>query len=103
MTRVLLIALLTLTLTACLDMPTETAPTVTVTLSPAPLPTLTTAEAVTCRVTAYTLHVRRGPGIEYAVTDWLSRGETVTVLRDSGGWYETPAGWVNSKFCEVTK
>ncbi|MEP0806734.1 MAG: SH3 domain-containing protein [Chloroflexota bacterium] len=103
MTRLLLTAILTVTLSACLTLPTETAaPTETVTLSPAPSETPTaTAAPTACRVIAWTLHVRRGPGIEYVVTAWLSRGETVTVLRSSGGWYETPGGWINSKYCEV--
>lgn len=108
MTRVLLIALLTLTLAACLDMPTAQPPTAT--LSPAPLdaPTATatataTATPTACTVTAIALHIRQGAGVEYAVIGWLTRGETVTVLRSSGGWYETPDGWINSNFCEVTK
>lgn len=92
-------------LTACLSMPTATAQPVepggSVTPSPAPsvTPTATVTPSV-CVVRAAALHVRAGPGVEYAVVDWLVFGESKTVLNQRGGWYDIGAGWVNSNFCK---
>jgi len=92
------------------------------TQTPPPLPTLTrtpsplppqvispTPTLLTCRVTTGLrngmLHVRRGPGIDYPVVDWLSEGEQVVILTPDGGWMfivQEPdlEGWVNSSYCK---
>ncbi len=86
-------------LSACLSMPTATArqvePGGSVTPSPAP-----SATPSVCVVRAAALHVRAGPGVEYAVVDWLVFGESKTIINQRGGWYDIGAGWVNSNFCK---
>lgn len=99
----MLMLLLSLTLTACLTIPTDTASPSTAVPSPAPSETPTvTATPTACTVTASALHVRQGAGVEYAVIAWLTRGETVTIQNQRGGWYDIGAGWIHSKYCEVT-
>lgn len=67
-----------------------------------PTPTLTPA---VCQVTAHALTLRAGPGADALALDYLTRGQTVTILAADSTWWliSTPSGltgYVNSKFCE---
>ena len=51
-------------------------------------------------VSAETLNVRSGPGLSYEVLDSLERGRNLTVISQSGEWYEVDfgngTGWIAS-------
>jgi uncharacterized protein YgiM (DUF1202 family) len=75
-------------------------PTQTILASPTPVETT----EPTCTVTADVLHLRTCAGLSCAVTDWLIRGETLTILVRSGDWLQVQTqagqtGWVYSKYC----
>lgn len=98
----ILLAILTLALTACA--PTLPSPTPqdtpTAAATDAPTATSTATGALTCTVTAYTLNVRSGPGVEYGAVAWLTRGEIVTIHDQRGAWYDIGTGWINSTYCK---
>jgi uncharacterized protein YgiM (DUF1202 family) len=89
------------------DTPTP-APSVTATEKGNNVVTFLATPRPSCTVTAYTLNMRAGAGMRYAVKQILERGEIVTVIR-RGDWLkiETPqrvTGWVYGKYCqEVTE
>jgi uncharacterized protein YgiM (DUF1202 family) len=62
-------------------------PTATLTPSPTGTPTLVSSATVTATM-AVNARCHSGPGIDYAVTDWLNQGEQVLLVgRDAdGGW-----------------
>lgn len=67
-----------------------------------PSPTSTPA----CIVTAHALTLRAGPGVEFHALDFLTQGETLTILEeDAAGWWKVTTqtgqtGYVNSTYCE---
>ncbi len=78
-----------------------------------PLPSATDAPAPTatngttrCTVTAYSLNVRSGAGIEYAIIGNVYRGDVLAIATNGDGWqYATavsgsPAGWINTDYCK---
>lgn len=65
-----------------------------------PSPTSTPA----CIVTAHALTLRAGPGVEFQALDFLTQGETLTVLEDAAGWWKVTTktgktGYINSTYC----
>ena len=87
---------------------TETKPTASQTVTASPRPALTSAS--TCIVRADALNLRIGAGTQYAVIHWLKAGEVLTRTNEPrrGAWMEVTTqdgarGWINSKYCEVTK
>lgn len=76
----------------------------TATTEPTPRPTAT-APADLCTVTAAALHLRRGPGVSYAVIGYLYAGEIVTIESTRGAWLqvttESGAGFIRSRYCRM--
>ena len=67
-------------------------------LIPTPIP------SPTCTVNAGTLYLRKGAGMNYAVTKILHDGDILTVL-ERGDWLKVETsqhvkGWVYSKYCK---
>lgn len=64
-----------------------------------PIPSATVAPCVGT-VTAFSLRVRVGPGIEYAVIDGVSRGMRVQIIGSAGDWLQIvgPPGWVSGNY-----
>lgn len=102
---------LALALTACLDTSAAlqqpaTTPTATQTTT-ATAAAAATEAPMTCTVAAQSLHVRSGPGVSYAVTDYLYAGEIVTIQTQRGAWLkvttERGAGYIHSHYCEKVK
>jgi uncharacterized protein YgiM (DUF1202 family) len=97
-------------LTSCSPLAMYQAP---VTATPTAATTATTTAAVTatkeptprpsCTVTAGTLNFREGPGMSYAVTEILRKGERLQVIA-RGAWLKvttgTATGFVYSKYCQ---
>ena len=85
---------------AMYEAPATATPSATATLtkpnnSPTPTPP-------SCTVTAYTLNLRTGPGMSYAVKWILERGEVVTIL-ERGDWLKvstgTATGFIYGRYC----
>lgn len=99
----ILTLVLFLTVASC--SPAREAATATPSPAQAPTATATATETPTpakqCTVTAEGLHIRSGAGVEYAVIGYLKAGDIVTVQNQRGAWYDTGAGWIHSKYCEV--
>lgn len=58
-----------------------------------------------CHVVSEALHLRVGPGVDYAVLDWLEAGETLTIISRADGWLEVTttagrAGWIKEEYCK---
>lgn len=104
MKKVLVSLLLVLTLAACLDTSAAIQQPANPSPAPAATPTVTastTPAPLQCTVTAGALHVRRGPGLSYAVIGYLYAGDIVTIETQRGAWYAIGADrWVHSKYCE---
>ena len=54
-------------------------------------------------VNTFHLNVRSGPGVGYTVTQWLSQGDSVTILDQENGWYKvklanSQTGWVAGNY-----
>jgi uncharacterized protein YgiM (DUF1202 family) len=66
----------------------------------------TNTPAVTCTVTAFHLHVRSGPGVEYRVVGYLDSGAMVQIYgratnADGGTWLlvaRRPEQWINADY-----
>jgi uncharacterized protein YgiM (DUF1202 family) len=66
----------------------------------------TNTPAVTCTVTAFHLHVRSGPGVEYHVVGYLDYGAMVQIYgratnADGGTWLlvaRNPEQWINADY-----
>jgi uncharacterized protein YraI len=99
--RILLAIVVFALLTSCAPVPLAAGKT-------APLPALTPAAPVYA-VTAETLNVRSGPGMEYPVTGALWQGERVRVYErvqeaNGGAWCQVaPAAWVWCYWLEEVK
>lgn len=57
-------------------------------------------------VTASSLNIRSGPGLENSVKGYLYKGDTVVVLEKSNGWLKIQLsnktiGWVSEKYIEI--
>jgi Bacterial SH3 domain len=79
-------------------MPTA-APTTTATLSPTPI-------GCTGVVTATTLNIRSGPGVENGVVSTLANGAVVVLLGQhdtgtQGVWYKIAAGWISAAWVQT--
>jgi len=74
--------------------------------TPAVTPSLSATPAVTCTVTAFHLHVRSGPGVEYRVIGYLDYGAVVQIYdyatnSDGGIWLlvaRKPEQWINADY-----
>lgn len=55
-------------------------------------------------VTASTLNVRSGAGVNYAITDTVKQGDAFTVIKEhSNGWVQFKSGgWVNGRYLKKT-
>jgi uncharacterized protein YgiM (DUF1202 family) len=74
-----------------------TATVTNVTLSPTPLPS--------CTVTAYTLNMRTGAGMSYAVKWILEQGDRLQIAATAGDWLKIETaghvtGWIHSHYCK---
>jgi uncharacterized protein YgiM (DUF1202 family) len=66
----------------------------------------TNTPVVTCTVTAFHLHVRSGPGVEYHVVGYLDYGAMVQIYgratnADGGTWLlvaRNPEQWINADY-----
>ena len=49
------------------------------------------------KVTAYSLNVRKGPGVGYAVTGSVKKGDVFTIVETQNGWgkLKSGAGWIS--------
>ena len=57
-------------------------------------------------VTASSLNIRSGPGLEHSVKGYLYKGDTVVILEKSNGWLKIQqsnktTGWVSEKYIEI--
>ena len=57
------------------------------------------------KVTAYSLNVRKGPGVSYAITTSVKKGDVFTIVETKNGWgkLKSGAGWVNLSYTEKLK
>jgi uncharacterized protein YgiM (DUF1202 family) len=74
-----------------------TATVTNVTLSPTPLPS--------CTVTAYTLNMRTGAGMQHAVKWILEHGDRLQIAATAGEWLKIETaghvtGWIHSHYCK---
>jgi uncharacterized protein YgiM (DUF1202 family) len=65
--------------------------------TPTPLPS--------CTVTAYTLNMRTGAGMSYAVNQILEHGDRLEIIRHAGDWLKIETaghvtGWIHSHYCK---
>lgn len=91
--------------------PTSTLPTATPTSPPTSTPPTATAAVLTTTVvmvTADALHVRQGPGVQYASMGLLQKGMAVTVTARNlpGDWLQVQgpkgeSGWVSAMYVEA--
>ena len=60
------------------------------------------ASTISGKVTATTLNIRSGPGLNYKVVSQLKKGNTVNIVATKSGWYKVTSGlkngWVYSKY-----
>ncbi len=58
-------------------------------------------------ITADSLNVRKGPGTSYESIGYLHKGDQVTILGESNGWYKIDyngqEAWVSGKYVEKTE
>lgn len=57
-------------------------------------------------VTGSQVYMRSGPGKDYDTIGYFNNGETVSVVRESDGWYEVKRYngqrcWISGQYCEV--
>ena len=64
-------------------------------VSNAPASTPSSSQLV--KVTAYSLNVRKGPGVGYAVTGSVKKGDVFTIVETQNGWgkLKSGAGWIS--------
>ena len=57
------------------------------------------------KVTAYSLNVRKGPGVSYAVTGSVKKGDVFTIVETQNGWgkLKSGAGWISLGYTEKVK
>ena len=69
-----------------------------------PQTSTSTTTNYTVRVTADSLNVRKGPGVSYAVTTSIRKGEVYTIVETQNGWgkLKSGAGWINLSYTEKT-
>lgn len=68
-----------------------------------PSPTSSPGPAL-CLVTAHALTLRAGPGVDFPALEYLTQGETLTILTP-GYWLEVrtqtgKTGYINSTYCD---
>lgn len=61
--------------------------------------------AYRAKITASTLNVRKGAGINYPIVTTVRKGEVYTIVGQSNGWgkLKSGAGWINLKYTEKLK
>ena len=64
-------------------------------VSNAPASTPSSSQLV--KVTAYSLNVRKGPGVSYPVTGSVKKGDVFTIVETQNGWgkLKSGAGWIS--------
>ena len=69
-----------------------------------PQTSTSTTTNYTVRVTTDSLNVRKGPGVSYAVTTSIRKGEVYTIVETQNGWgkLKSGAGWINLSYTEKT-
>ena len=57
------------------------------------------------KVTAYSLNVRKGPGVGYAITGSVKKGDVFTIVETQNGWgkLKSGAGWISLGYTEKLK
>lgn len=54
------------------------------------------------KITAYTLNVRKGVGVSYAIATTVKKGQVYTIVDEKNGWgkLKSGAGWINLKYTQ---
>jgi uncharacterized protein YgiM (DUF1202 family) len=84
--------------------PTATA-SMTATAKSSPMGELTATPLPSCTVTAYTLNMRAGAGMQHAVNQILHNGDRLEIIRHAGDWLKIETaqhvtGWIHSHYCK---
>lgn len=68
-------------------------------------PAATPSSTYMVKVTAYSLNVRKGPGVSYAVATSVKKGDVFTIVETKNGWgkLKSGAGWVSLTYTEKLK
>ena len=77
-------------------------PAATPTPAPAPAEPDVANIAIKNAVTAYSLHVRRGPSTSYGHVKYLKKGDQVNISETKNGWYNIGDGWVSGKYISTS-
>ena len=73
-----------------------------VTPTPAPTEPNVANIAIKNAVTAFSLHVRRGPSTSYGHVKYLKKGDKVNISETKNGWYNIGSGWVSGKYISTS-